>query len=91
VLPSHGKPFHGLRERVAQLEEHHRLRLEELREACKTPKCAAEVLTTLFRRPLDTHQMLFAMGEAMAHLHYLHADGRLRRTESAGVIRYASA
>jgi glyoxylase-like metal-dependent hydrolase (beta-lactamase superfamily II) len=90
VLPSHGKPFRGLRERAAALEEHHRLRLAELREACATPKSAAEVLSTLFKRPLDTHQMLFAMGEAMAHLHYLYADGLLERSDTAGVLRYAA-
>jgi glyoxylase-like metal-dependent hydrolase (beta-lactamase superfamily II) len=92
VLPSHGLPFRGLRERVAQLEEHHRLRLAELHEACDSPKAAADVLGTLFRRPLDAHQTFFAMGEAMAHLHYLHADGRLRRrVASDGVVRYTQA
>jgi glyoxylase-like metal-dependent hydrolase (beta-lactamase superfamily II) len=91
VLPSHGKPFTGLRRRAAQLQEHHRLRLGELIEACATPKSAADVLTTLFRRPLDTHQMYFAMGEAMAHLHYLHEQGSLRRVEEGGILRYAQA
>jgi glyoxylase-like metal-dependent hydrolase (beta-lactamase superfamily II) len=90
VLPSHGRPFTGLRARAEQLAEHHRLRLAELQEACSSPKAAADVLTTLFRRPLDTHQMFFAMGEAMAHLHYLHAEGRLRRVEEAGVVKYVN-
>jgi hypothetical protein len=32
------------------------------------------------------------MGEAMAHLHYLHADGRLARSVgSDGVVRYSQA
>jgi glyoxylase-like metal-dependent hydrolase (beta-lactamase superfamily II) len=88
VLPSHGKPFRGLRRRAEQLAEHHRLRLAELREACDTPKTAADVLTTLFRRPLDTHQTFFAMGEAMAHLHYLYAEKRLQRVEADNIVRY---
>ena len=50
VLPSHGLPFRGMRERIAQLEEHHRLRLGELEDVCGEPKCAADVLGTLFRR-----------------------------------------
>ena len=91
VLPSHGQPFRGLREREAQLHEHHRLRLAELREVCDTPKAAAEVLMTLFRRTLDIHQTFFAMGEAMAHLHYLHEEGQLRSIDSDGVIRYVRA
>jgi len=91
VLPSHGLPFRGVRERVAQLHEHHSLRLQELAEACATPKSAAEVIGTLFRRELDVHQLYFAMGEAMAHLHYLAELGQLsRETGADGVIRYAS-
>ena len=89
ILPSHGLPFRGLRERIAQLQEHHRLRLAELQEECQTPKAAADVLGTLFRRNLDAHQLFFAMGEAMAHLHFLYYDGRLARSVAAdGVVRY---
>lgn len=87
VLPSHGLPFRGLRERVTQLQEHHRLRLAELLEVLDTPKSAAEVLSTLFRRKLDTHQMFFAMGESMAHMHYLYGQGELERLDG-DVIRY---
>jgi len=89
VLPSHGLPFRGMRERIAQLQEHHRVRLGELEEDCQSPKSAADVLGTLFRRSLDTHQLFFAMGEAMAHLHYLHYENRLARSLDAdGVMRY---
>jgi len=90
VLPSHGLPFRGLRERVDQLVEHHRLRLAELEEACATPKAAADVIGTLFRRELDTHQTFFAMGETLAHLNYLVRSGALARTrDTDGVVRYA--
>lgn len=89
VLPSHGLPFRGVRERVAQLHEHHAVRLEELADACATPKSAAEVIGTLFRRELDVHQLFFAMGEAMAHLHYLYGEGQIDREDGAdGVTRY---
>jgi len=89
VLPSHGLPFRGMRERVAQLEEHHRLRLGELEDVCGEPKAAAEVIGTLFRRKLDVHQTLFAMGEALAHLNYLMYDGVLARVADAdGNVRF---
>jgi glyoxylase-like metal-dependent hydrolase (beta-lactamase superfamily II) len=89
VLPSHGLPFRGMRERVAQLEEHHRLRLGELEDACSEPKSAAEVIGTLFRRKLDVHQTLFAMGEALAHLNHLMYDGVVARSVAAdGVVRF---
>ncbi len=93
VLPSHGLPFRGAHARVAQLEAHHAERLVELQAACAaSPRSAAEVLEVLFRRKLDTSQIFFAMGEAIAHLHYLHYDGQLARTVGAdGVARFAPA
>ncbi|MBI4291248.1 MAG: MBL fold metallo-hydrolase [Betaproteobacteria bacterium] len=92
VLPSHGLPFAGLRERIAQLQEHHRLRLGELLEACEAPQSAADVIPTLFRRELDTQQLYFAMGEAMAHLHFLFEERRVSRTEDGdGVLRFVRA
>ena len=43
----------------------------------------------MFRRPLDAHQLTFAIGEALAHLHYLWFAGELERsTGSDGVIRF---
>ncbi|HXJ50845.1 MAG TPA: MBL fold metallo-hydrolase, partial [Burkholderiales bacterium] len=93
VLPSHGKPFRGAHLRVRQLEEHHEARFAELKNALQgEPKSAGDLLSVLFRRPLDTHQTFFAMGEAIAHLHYLYYAGRAQRGIGAdGVMRYASA
>ena len=91
VLPSHGKPFRGAHERVRQLEEHHRARLEELIQSLQQPRSAAELLPVLFRRPLDAHQTFFAMGEAIAHLHYLYYAGRAQRAlGDDGIMRYAT-
>jgi glyoxylase-like metal-dependent hydrolase (beta-lactamase superfamily II) len=89
VLPSHGLPFRGLRERVEQLQEHHSQHFEVLHEACARPLSAFETLPVLFQRELDTHQLFFAMGEAMAHLHCLYYRGALKRhTGADGVIRF---
>lgn len=93
VLPSHGLPFRGAHLRVEQLERHHAERLAELYQACaEAPRCAADVLELLFRRTLDAHQMFFAMGEAIAHLHTLERAGKLRRAVGEdGVARFAPA
>ncbi len=89
VLPSHGKPFKGIRSRVGQLVEHHRERCEVLLAACRTPSTAAELLPTLFPRALDTHQVMFAMGEAIAHLNHLEKQGALsRQVDADGLIRF---
>lgn len=79
VLPSHGKPFTGLHARIDQLRDHHRDRLADVLEACRTPQSAADMLPVLFKRSLDLHQTTFAMGEAVAHLHALWHGGSLRR------------
>jgi len=79
VLPSHGKPFRGAHTRIQQLIEHHHARLEEVAQACVTPQSAVDILPVMFKRPLDTHQLSFALGEALAHLHKLWFDGVLRR------------
>jgi len=89
-LPAHGKPFHGVHTRVRQLQDHHRDRLAELLAACtQRPHTAAEALPILFKRALDLHQMTFAMGETIAHLHLLWFSGQLqRRLGEDGVYRF---
>jgi glyoxylase-like metal-dependent hydrolase (beta-lactamase superfamily II) len=92
VLPSHGKPFRGAHLRVAELEGHHDGHFKKIEDLLKDKQCSAgELLSVLFRRPLDAHQTFFAMGEAIAHLHYLYYAGRLKRANGAdGIMRYAA-
>jgi len=90
VLPSHGRPFYGLRERVAELHAHHAARCADLLAACATEaRSAGDLLAVLFGRPIDDpHQTLFAMGEAIAHLNYLEQHHRLTRSSANGIVRY---
>lgn len=91
VLPSHGKPFTGLHERLQQLHTHHDAQLALVREAClDQARCAAELLPILFSRTLDTQQLSFAMGEALAHLHWLWHTEELQRFRAAdGIFRFS--
>lgn len=92
VLPSHGRPFRGLHTRLAQLGDHHAARLAEVHAACGTPQSAVDIVPIMFARALDAHQLTFAIGEALAHLHQLWFAGRLRRTLDAdGVYRFRQA
>jgi glyoxylase-like metal-dependent hydrolase (beta-lactamase superfamily II) len=91
VLPSHGLPFRGVHARIAQLEVHHAERDALLAEHLGEPRCAVELLSVLFQRELDMHQLMFALGETIAHLNHLVQRGRARRRAGAdGVIRFLS-
>ncbi len=93
VLPSHGRPFRGVHRRVVQLQAHHDERLRELLQACTDRPCSAhDALPVLFKRALNSQQMAFAMGEAVAHLHALWHAGRVQRRLDAadGVYRFST-
>jgi glyoxylase-like metal-dependent hydrolase (beta-lactamase superfamily II) len=93
VLPSHGRPFKGLHTRIDQLRDHHRDRLADVMQACaQGPQSAFELVPVIFKRKLDLHQMTFAMGESVAHLHALWHQGRLlREIGGDGVVRFRTA
>lgn len=92
VLPAHGKPFRGLRQRIRQLRDHHAARLAEVYQACcDGSKSACEIVPIMFPRALDPHQLTFAIGEALAHCHQLWYAGKLQRIVGEdGVIRFAT-
>ncbi len=89
VLPSHGKPFQGIHMRVQQLIHHHDDRLAEVVALCVTPQSANDIVPVMFPRPLDTHQLTFALGEALAHCHYLWYAGKVKRLKGDdGIYRF---
>lgn len=83
VLPSHGRPFVGLHDRIDELSNHHRERLAQVLGACAEPRTAADLIPLLFERELDAHQLQFALGETVAHLNHLIAKGALAATEAS--------
>ena len=90
VLPSHGRPFIGAHTRIEQLHSHHRAQLNSLLDFCtEAPRCAADAIPVLFKRKLDFHQLTFALGEAIAHLHALWYAGTVVRIPMAdGLLRF---
>ncbi|HMS79662.1 MAG TPA: MBL fold metallo-hydrolase [Burkholderiaceae bacterium] len=93
VLPSHGRPFRGLHRRLAQLHAHHDERLAVVGAACRERAyTAAGMVPVLFGREFDAHQMMFALGESLAHLHSLWYAGKIGREVGAdGVVRFGAA
>ncbi|MDX1668154.1 MAG: MBL fold metallo-hydrolase [Limnobacter sp.] len=93
VLPSHGVPFKGVKHRCESLLRHHEHRLNELLEALaeQGAMSAQQAVSVLFRRQMDGHQMSFAMGEAIAHLHYLWRLGQVERMSDQGIWKFKRA
>lgn len=90
VLPSHGKPFRGMQGRIDALGLHHQERCGVLLAAIDQPKTATQLVPVLFERPLDdSFQVMFALGETIAHLNYLEHAQQITRTETNGIIRFA--
>jgi glyoxylase-like metal-dependent hydrolase (beta-lactamase superfamily II) len=98
VLPSHKLPFSGLHTRIGELRWHHAARLAELEAALRDgkPRTATDVLPLMFHHRLltpgrdrDRIHIMFALGEAVAHLDHLVDLGTLRvETAASGAVRY---
>lgn len=89
VLPSHGDPFFGLHARIHTLATHHAERLALLEAACVTPRTAHEAARLMFARDFELDQVMFVIGEGLAHLNWLLARGRIERHRASdGRDRY---
>lgn len=71
VLPSHGKPFRGVKGRLDALIEEHETGLQKLLELCREPQRAVDVFPALFKSEITDKNYMMATGEAIAHLNYL--------------------
>ena len=88
VLPAHERPFFNLHQRLDQLRDHHQEHLQRVLEACAAPRSAVQLMAVLFPKVKGRFDELMAIGETLAHVNYLIAQGCLVREETAGVFRY---
>ncbi|KEQ53540.1 Zinc metallohydrolase, glyoxalase II family [Sphingobium chlorophenolicum] len=88
VLPSHGKPFHGLHGRIQALIDGHEVALVRLLEFLETPSRAIDVFPALFKRQIDRRLLGLATGESLAHLACLRTRGLVSDEVDAGGIRW---
>lgn len=93
VLPAHGRPFRGLRERANSLLDHHEQELRRLHDGmgdtAADARTAAQLVPLLFGDRLPGFHRVLAVQECAAHLEHLVRRGVAGREESAdGRIRY---
>lgn len=87
VLPSHGRPFHGVHLRMAELAAHHHDRLEQTRRLLDRPRTALDLTRHLFAHVTGAEQTGFALGETLAHVNWLLRRGRVGIGQGDGLAR----
>lgn len=96
LLTAHGTPVEDMYARIEELLRHHEERLEEVLRILggewKTAYTVAQDMTWEIDcknwDEFPAPQKWFATGEAVSHLQYLYALGRVRREEQNGIYRY---
>jgi len=91
VLPAHGKPFRGVHERLDQLITEHLVGLDKLLRVCRQPVQAIQTFEALFKSKITDSNLIWATGEAIAHLNYLQETGDLRSWLDDGGKRWYQA
>ena len=93
VLPAHGRVFQDHRHRAKQIIQHHKYRLDEMRDIIhRKAHSAYEVASKVFdlNSDLPIFHVFAATFETLAHLHLLMYDGKVQRVEEEPVTRFLS-
>ncbi len=98
ILPAHEWDITWFQRRLEELRAHHEERLEEMLKAVGTeaPVTAADVARRIRWNTGPYDELPFwmkraALGETLAHLHYLVQQGRLRQFEADGRVYFQAA
>ena len=92
ALPGHGDPVDDPAGRARELQEHHRMRLEETTAALASePRTGYELSFALFGDDLKPAGRRFAVAETLSHLERLVRSGTASRAEVDGTVAYTAA
>jgi len=95
ALPGHRSTFRNQKERIQELKQHHRARLDEIISILAQGKqnafqIASQMTWDIGYKAWDLFppaQKLFAFGEALAHVKYLEEEGEVgREIEGKGIV-----
>jgi len=92
AYPGHGEPIEDPAGRARDLQEHHRVRLEETVAALgEEPKSGYELSFALFGADLQPAGRRFAIAETLSHVERLVHEGAARRREDDQAVAYTAA
>lgn len=89
ALPAHGRCFTNVDQRLAELADHHRQRLNLMKRIASRGASAYQVCREVFGDELPVQEIRFALTETLAHLVYLEKRGELRVSREDTVYRYS--
>jgi glyoxylase-like metal-dependent hydrolase (beta-lactamase superfamily II) len=97
VLPGHRRLLSDHRKRINELQEHHRSRLDEALLALESGEKMAWDVAPYITWDIEFNswqdfpsvQKFFAIGETIAHLDYLAADGKIRKETKNHKVMYS--
>jgi glyoxylase-like metal-dependent hydrolase (beta-lactamase superfamily II) len=91
ALPGHGEVIESPAARAREIQEHHRLRLEETAGALGTePRSGYELSLTVFGDDLKPAARRFAVAETLSHVERLVREGMARKSEVNGPVTYTA-
>lgn len=88
VLPSHGRPFVGIRGRTAAVRQSHRDRMERLVAVAADWSTCHDLLVRARGRPLPEGRGHHFLSEARSHLAHLVRHGRLDCVDDGECLRF---
>jgi glyoxylase-like metal-dependent hydrolase (beta-lactamase superfamily II) len=91
ALPGHGDVIEAPVVRARQIQEHHRVRLQETADALGAePRSGYELSLTVFGNELKPAARRFAVAETLSHVERLVNEDLARRSEKYGAVTYTA-
>lgn len=89
VVPSHGRPFRGHREWIADTRRHHLRRCEAILESMpEAPTTAYRIAGLVWSEDMSLMDRRFAMAEALSHLQYMARQRRVESVPANGITHW---
>ena len=91
IFPSHQEVIYNPHERILEIKEHHKNRLNEITNMIKNkPMTPFKISQIHFGEDLDEMNMFLALNEVLSHLIYLERQERVKRIEKDGTFLFSS-
>jgi len=91
IFPAHQEVIYNPHERILEIKEHHKNRLNEISSLIKNnPMVPIKISQIHFGEDLDEINSFLALSEVLAHLIYLESQGKVKRIEKNGKFFFSS-